>query len=65
MWNKNILPIPKKKLNNFKIFLDCAVNNNSKLKNASKILKKKYISGSELTKYQAKYQFKIYTGKNI
>ena len=65
MWNKNILPIPEKKLNNFKIFLDCAVNNNSKLKKASKILKKKYISGSELTKYQAKYQFKIYTGKNI
>ena len=60
MWNKYILSIFKKIFNNFKIFLNCAVNNNSKLKNASKILKKKYISGSELTKYQAKYQFKIY-----
>lgn len=65
MWNKNILPILRKNINNFRMFLDCAVNDNSKLKITSKILKKKYISGRELTNYQAKYQFKIYTGKNI
>lgn len=65
MWNKNMLPVSPKTIQNFKIILDCAVNDNSKLKYYSQRLKKKYILGSELTKYQARHQFKIYTGKKI
>ncbi len=65
MWNKNVLPISARFVENFRIILDCAVNDNSKLKNYSKELKKMYILGSELTRYQAKHQFKIYTGKKI
>ncbi len=65
MWNKNILPVSLKSIQNFKIILDCAVNDSSKLKYYAKRLKKIYILGSELSKYQARYQFEIYTGKKI
>tara|TARA_B100001057_G_scaffold493881_1_gene589291 strand:+ start:1899 stop:2669 length:771 start_codon:yes stop_codon:yes gene_type:complete len=65
MWNNNNLPVPKSNIKNFEVILDCAVNDKSKLRYETKMLKKKYIPGSELTKYQAKHQFKIYTGKKI
>ena len=65
MWNKNYLPISKKYLKNFEIIVDCAVNDNSPLKKECKKLKKKYISGKELSYYQALKQFKIYTGISI
>lgn len=65
MWNNNILPISSQNIRNFKIFLNCSVNEASVLKKECKRFNKKYISGMELSYYQAKQQFKIYTGINI